>query len=106
MAVFCSELPKEWSQPHHTAPRQSASLRNPKSNTLLEPKIQDTVGGREGTGSHSPKGRRPFSLLSSRKRSKHCSFHAALRSPRGYKGFSYVAKFEFGSPVPYPTSMS
>lgn len=45
MAVFCSELPKEWSQPHHTAPRQSASLRNPKSNTLLEPKIQDTVGG-------------------------------------------------------------
>lgn len=66
MAVFCSELPKERNQPHHTAPRQSASLRNPKSNTLLGPKIQDAVGG-EGAGSHSPEGRRPFSPLSSGK---------------------------------------
>lgn len=50
MAVFCSErLPKEWSQPHHTAPRQWASLRNPQCRVQHTPGTQEPrQGGREG----------------------------------------------------------
>lgn len=48
MAVFCSELPKEWSQPHRIG--QSASLRNPKCRVKYIPSTQKPRNGGRGGG--------------------------------------------------------